>query len=650
MYVTETHYYKTIKDVDTRFRGNVYQDLQLKSFDDKVRFYRFLAKQGDATYKDEVFKRSKEILIKFSFLSRYKRRRNFFKGFNEVGSGALAGLLVRDEEIYLTAMPGLYKLDKRSKKLALIQDGFGVHIGWGGHEFHGLVQGPDGRIYFSMADKGFSLTTKEGVKHHYPDMGAVLRCEPDGSKLEVFAFGLRNPQELVFDHYGRLFTVDNDSDRGDKPRFIYIAEGADSGWRFPLQSLKDRGVWMKERIWEKQLIPNTNFVQPKWILPASDYVSNGPSGLAYYPGLSFDSKYKNHFFLSNFPKNVLTWKYYDKGAGFGAENVEVFIDGIGSSDCAFAPDGKFYVIDWGRKFKINRASIFSIETEESSQKKQKDVQKILNKNFSLEKREKVFKSYLANEDYRVRLKTQLFLSKQERSDIFFEVVQENENQFAVIHSLWGLGQIARKGSIDKEQMKNLLEKLLSYEDKKIVEQSIKLIGDLGYKSLGDKLIDKLYDNNAKIQYFSALNLGKIKEKSAIKSLIMNVKNLKDDPYLWHSYIYTLAKIDVPLKDYYSSLDKQARLAIVLALRKRKSLDLEYFLKENEPQIFLEAVRAIYDLNIKQLLDKLADLVNSKEQLELARAIGSHAVFENTLCELNNRWGKRSEKSIKFYFR
>ena len=109
--------------------------------------------------------------------------------------------------------------------------GYGVHFGYTGHDLHGLRIGPDGKLYFSIGDRGLNVTNKEGKVLDYPDkvrccaaiwMARNWRCSPTG---------LRNPQELAFDDHGNLFTGDNNCDHGDAARIVYVVEGGDTGWR-----------------------------------------------------------------------------------------------------------------------------------------------------------------------------------------------------------------------------------------------------------------------------------------------------------------------------------------------------------------------------------------------------------------------------------
>ena len=116
-------------------------------------------------------------------------------------------------------------------------EGFGVRVSLSGHDLNGFTLGPDGRIYGTMGDRGFSLVTKEGVAYDYPNQGAVFRFEPDGSGFEIFHTGLRNPKEIAFDALGNAFTVDNNSDQGDAARVVYLVEGGDSGWEMEHQAM-----------------------------------------------------------------------------------------------------------------------------------------------------------------------------------------------------------------------------------------------------------------------------------------------------------------------------------------------------------------------------------------------------------------------------
>src|SRR5207249_705651 len=65
--------------------------------------------------------------------------------------------------------------------------------------------------------------------------GAVFRCRPDGSKVETYSLGYRNPyRDLAYDDKFNWFHADNDNEDGSKfmgCRMMHVAEGSDFGWR-----------------------------------------------------------------------------------------------------------------------------------------------------------------------------------------------------------------------------------------------------------------------------------------------------------------------------------------------------------------------------------------------------------------------------------
>ena len=190
----------------------------------------------------------------------------FSEGYNNIESGAAAGVMWVGDRLWFTCIPDLWELrdadgDGQAEERKSLATGFGVHFALFGHDLHGLTEGPDGKIYFSIGDRGLHVETPNGVLSN-PDSGSVLRCNRDGSDLELFATGLRNPQELAFNQYGDLFSVDNNSDSGDRAHIIQIVEGMNTGWRMSYQYLPDRGPFNREKIWHTK-----NADQPAGIVP-----------------------------------------------------------------------------------------------------------------------------------------------------------------------------------------------------------------------------------------------------------------------------------------------------------------------------------------------------------------------------------------------
>ena len=231
---------------------------------------------------------------------------NFSGDLREVLDGTAAGALQVGDALWVTSIPHVWRfVDQDGDGVAEVREklftGFGVKTSLRGHDMHGLVQGPDGRIYWSIGDRGYSVRTREGTLLADPSTGAVFRCETDGSHLEVIHRGLRNPQELAFNDLGDLFTVDNNSDGDDKARVCLIQDGGESGWFMPLQTLEGdnkRGPWNQEHMWHT--FDSTDLVQPAWITPPLAHLTSGPSGLAAYPGTGFPSDFDGSFLVCDF--------------------------------------------------------------------------------------------------------------------------------------------------------------------------------------------------------------------------------------------------------------------------------------------------------------------------------------------------------------
>jgi quinoprotein glucose dehydrogenase len=548
----------------------------------------------------------------------------FADGFNRIEDGIAAGLLVRGNDVWYTCIPDLWRLrdskgmgkaDERTK----LSSGYGVHIGFIGHDLHGLVQGPDGKLYFSIGDRGLNVKTKNKHLFH-PDTGCVLRCNLDGSDLEVFATGLRNPQELAFDQYGNLFTCDNNSDSGDRARWTYLVEGGDCGWRIGYQFggvQSSRGPWNAEKLWHP---PHPG--QAAWIVPPIANVADGPSGLAYYPGLGLPRRYDDHFFLADFRggpahSGIRSLANKPKGAGFEMTDQHEFIWSVLATDVDFGMDGSIYVSDWvdgwgltgkGRLWKIS-------DPKNAANPAIQEVKKLMAEGMSRRKNRELAK-FLGHQDMRIRRESQFALAERGKSSIavLAEVTKGTGPRLARLHAIWALSQIART---HKEAHESILP-LLGDKDVEVRCQAAKVLGDGKVAQALDKLLPLLEDSEPRLRFFAAQAVGKLGKKEAFAPLLALVKaNADKDPWLRHAAVMALATCgdEKSLKEAAGDVSVAGRRAVLLAYRRRGEVEVARFLDDTDSDLVLEAARASNDVPIEPAMPKLAGLIGRRGMSE-----------------------------------
>jgi quinoprotein glucose dehydrogenase len=543
------------------------------------------------------------------------------KGFNRLEEGTGAGVLARGNVIYYTCIPKLWKLiDKDDDGLAdervVLSDGYGVRVAFRGHDMHGLVIGPDGRLYFSIGDRGYHVTTDDGRVLANPNSGAVFRCELDGTDLEVVASGLRNPQELAFNDLGDLFSVDNNSDSGDMARIVQILEGGDSGWRMHYQYLPDRGPFNREKIWEP-----FHQEQPAYIVPPIANLTDGPSGLAFYPGTGFGDSLKDTFLICDFrggPANsgIRSFKLDADGAFYQlAENADPFWNVL-ATDVAFGPEGAIYISDWVDGWDgLGKGRIYRVtDPEHHNSPLVKEVKALLQGDWSQRTAEQLAGD-LGHVDRRVRFEAQWELAARGDAAPLLEVAGDaTADSFARLHAIWGADQIARRDQEQQQLVLTAVRQLLDDDDSAIRALAADVAGQRGDSEAATKLRELLSDDSVRVRYFAAMSLGKLKDAGAFAAIVELLKNNDNaDPVIRHAGISYMAEVGDPAKIMaIKEANESVRRAMVVALRHLRSDELTKFLTDSSPLVVLEAARAIYDEPIPVALNSLAALIERNE--------------------------------------
>jgi len=550
----------------------------------------------------------------------------FADRFNNIVDGTAAGVLSHGDNLYLTCIPHLWLLkdedgDWKADVRQSLSEGYGVRFAFRGHDMHGLTIGPDGRLYFSIGDRGLNVTQGDRRLVN-PESGAVLRCELDGSNLEIFATGLRNPQELAFDDFGNLFTGDNNSDSGDQARWVHVVQGGDSGWRMAYQYLSDRGPFNREKIW-RPYDPVAHAIrgvpeQPAYIVPPVANFASGPSGLAYYPGTGLPEHFKNRFLLVDFRggpahSGVRSLRVKPKGATFELTDAEELIWRVLATDVDFGPDGAIYLSDWVNGWNgEGKGRIYRFSPTDAAVKAEAAATELLLANGVGELRVPEQIRLLGHADRRIRQDAQFTLVEKEATIELVRAARSHSSPLGRLHAIWGVAMIARLLPEHGTLVSGLLP-LLEDKDEEVRAQVAKVLGDSKYEAL-DKLLPLLGDESPRVRFFAAEAMGKLGQPRAIEPLLKLLdENADKDPVLRHAAVMGLAgsaaQSPAALISYVKHPSPSARLGVLLAMRRLGAAETALFFSDTDPRNVVEAARAIHDVPISAAMPKLAALIS-----------------------------------------
>jgi putative membrane-bound dehydrogenase-like protein len=309
---------------------------------------------------------------------------------------AALGIAVLGNKVIVSCSPNIFVFtdtngdDKPDSKEIMFQGIGGLDLD---HAVHSFNFGYDGRLYFNMGNEGKHILDAKGdtvydihgrkvVTNGRPFRdGLAMRCNEDGSGVEVLAHNFRNNYELTMDPYGAVWQSDNDDDGNKSVRINYVMEFGNFGYKDEITgaSWPARRTNIEKEIPQRHWHQNDPGVIPNLLITGS----GSPTGITMYEGTMLPKVFYGQLIHAEPGHNVVrAYPVENDGAGYKATIVNI-LEGqkdqwFRPADVTIAPDGSLFIADWydpgvgGHQVgDLDRGRIYRVSADKSNYKVQR---------------------------------------------------------------------------------------------------------------------------------------------------------------------------------------------------------------------------------------------------------------------------------------
>jgi len=272
--------------------------------------------------------------------------------------GHMAVVSAPDRILLLTDTDGDDKADH--KKLLFRGKVINPLHGQHDHAIHAVMFGPDGRLYFNFGNFNAELRREDGslVKDIYGfpvnnsrqpyQEGMVIRCELDGSRVEVLGHNFRNNWEVTVDSFGSMWQSDNDNG-SSSCRVNFVMEHGNYGYRDERTGAdyKTKRTNLERTMQRQMWHQNDPGVVPNLLITGF----GAPTGILVYEGRLLPKRFQGQMLHAEPGRNTV-WAFPTQptGAGYAGRIVHLARSQVDRDyrpcDVSVAPDGSLFIADW----------------------------------------------------------------------------------------------------------------------------------------------------------------------------------------------------------------------------------------------------------------------------------------------------------------